>query len=36
MNPEKIEFPNLPERLSGLGELANKSWMKSCGEPITG
>ncbi len=26
MDPETVEFPNLPERLSGLGELADNLW----------
>jgi starch phosphorylase len=26
MDPETLEFPNLPERLSGLGELADNLW----------
>ncbi|MGB2930650.1 MAG: DUF3417 domain-containing protein, partial [Desulfobacterales bacterium] len=26
MNPETVEFPNLPERLSGLGKLAENLW----------
>jgi len=26
MDPEIVEFPNLPERLSGLGELADNLW----------
>ena len=26
MNPETVEFPNLPERLNGLGELADNLW----------